>query len=290
MSGYDQFFKKAKDSKGTEKPAATVNAKPSPANSANKKSSSPRAQAARAAAGEDALRAAFKVPPKRGRREKNGFPIVPTLVVMIGFGCAGWGYFYPDMADKALSSIEISLFSTGLAAENETNGAGAAANSAETKAGATATSAEGAAGARGAECVTQKGFSEEELSHFNKLNERKGELDRREAELNLLEEELHKQKSEVEARVLKLEQIREDVAGVLKDRVEIDQQRVATLVDFYSNMKPKQAADIFATLNEDLSVEVLTRMKKKNAADILNLLEPAKARALSEKFTGYKRR
>jgi len=128
------------------------------------------------------------------------------------------------------------------------------------------------------------------LSHFNKLNERKKQLDLREAELLSMEEELHKQRKEVEARILKLEHIREEVAGVLKERVEVDEQRVATLVDFYSNMKPKQAADIITTLNEDLAVEVLGKMKKKNAADILNLLEPTKARAISEKFTGYKRR
>ena len=38
-----------------------------------------------------------------------------------------------------------------------------------------------------------------------------------------------------------------------------------------------------------LAVEVLAKMKKKNAAEIMNLLPADKARVLSEKYTGYRR-
>ena len=54
-------------------------------------------------------------------------------------------------------------------------------------------------------------------------------------------------------------------------------------------MKPKQAAEVIGSLNEELAVEVLAKMKKKNAAEIMNLLPPDKARILSEKYTGYRR-
>ncbi len=60
-------------------------------------------------------------------------------------------------------------------------------------------------------------------------------------------------------------------------------------MELYSNMKPKQAADVIGSINEDLAVEVLAKMKKKNAAEIMNLLTPEKARILSEKYTGYRR-
>src|SRR5690606_18816118 len=104
-------------------------------------------------------------------------------------------------------------------------------------------------------CPEVKAFTEEELTHFNKLGETKKELGHRKAELSSLETELHKKKEEIEKRIVKLEQIRRDVASTLKERVDIDEQRVGTLVDFYSNMKPKQAAEIFGKLNEDLAVE-----------------------------------
>ena len=131
--------------------------------------------------------------------------------------------------------------------------------------------------------------TEAEHSHFDKLKQRKVELDQREKELAELEEELQKQKVELDRRIQQLEEMRNQIAQILKDRVEVDQEKVNKLVDLYSNMKPKQAADVIGTINEELAVEVLAKMKKKNAAEIMNLLPPEKAKVLSEKYTGYRR-
>jgi flagellar motility protein MotE (MotC chaperone) len=278
--GYEQFFKKAKESRGADK---KFNLQKSPIKN-HKTESQTRASAAKTSGNseytaEQYLRAALKL--KENKNTKKASRMPATAVVILGalLLIASLGYFYPEKYESVFDKFEIGVFSSAEAAKNsETKGASEAGSAAQANVKATTT------------CVEQKGFTEEELSHFNKLNERKKELDLREAELNTLEEELHKQKSEVESRISKLEKVREEVAVILKDKVEIDQQRVTTLVDFYSNMKPKQAAEIFGKLNEDLAVEVLGKMKKKNAAEILNLLEPAKARAISEKFTGYKRR
>lgn len=129
----------------------------------------------------------------------------------------------------------------------------------------------------------------EDLSYIDKLRSRKEELDLREKELNQLEEELQRQKVEVDARIRKLEQMRRDISSVLKERVESDETQVNKLVDLYSNMKPKQAADVIGSLQEELAVTVLSKMKKKNAAEVMNLLPSEKARNLSERLTGYKR-
>ncbi len=53
-------------------------------------------------------------------------------------------------------------------------------------------------------------------------------------------------------------------------------------------MKPNQAAKIFETMDEDLVIEILTKMKKKTAADILNLIKVEKAQLFAEKFAGYR--
>ena len=39
----------------------------------------------------------------------------------------------------------------------------------------------------------------------------------------------------------------------------MDEQKVTQLVDFYSNMKPAQAANIISKINEELAVQVLTK-------------------------------
>ena len=127
----------------------------------------------------------------------------------------------------------------------------------------------------------------EDSSYFNRLVERKNELDQREKNLDRLELELQKQKEGIEKQIERLEKLRAEVSEILKERVEIDEDRVKQLVEVYSNMKPKQAAEVIETLNEKLAIEVLGRMKKQNAAQILDLMKKEKARSLTEKFAGY---
>ena len=270
-NGYEQFFKSAKKAKKI-------------ASNSEIGRSAQKAETA-----EEYLRKALKIKDSKNKQSQRQPPKLAISILMILTLVAGLGYFFPDEISESLGKIEISFLTNVLAVE-ASNSSAKSANSAETNGVAGADVASTGEKSSTLACPENKGFTEEELSHFNRLNERKNELDRREAELSLLEEELHKQKSEIEGRITKLEKIREEVAGVLKDRVEVDQQRVNTLVDFYSNMKPKQAAEIFSNLNEDLAVEVLGKMKKKNAAEIMNLLPATKAKTLSEKFTGYKRR
>ena len=132
--------------------------------------------------------------------------------------------------------------------------------------------------------------SSEDMSYFKKLNQRKEELDQREESLVKLEEELHKQKVEIEKRIGELQKIRDQIAATLKEKKTVDEEKIAKLVDFYSNMKPKSAAKVLMDIDEELAVEILGNMKKKNAAAIMNLLEPKKAQNLSEKFAGYRRK
>lgn len=250
-SGYDSYFKQAKKKKPAAKPSAK-----------------PKAKAA--------------AKPKRKVRQRNsqGMGLGWVLMMLFLFGIFATGYMNLDEVDRMLAKVEVNFIAPALAAAEKAADKGLnKANVADPKTSAAV-----------AVCEEKEKYSDEEVSHFSKLNDRKRELDLREEELNALEEELHKQRAEVENRIVKLEQIRTDISGTLNEKVTIDEKRVKTLVDFYSNMKPKKAADVFNNLNEDLAVEVLGRMKKKNAAEIMNLLEPKKAKILSEKYTGYKRR
>ncbi|MCC6278009.1 MAG: hypothetical protein IT289_08855 [Oligoflexia bacterium] len=133
-----------------------------------------------------------------------------------------------------------------------------------------------------------KAWTDEELALFTKLEARKAQLDNREAELQKVEAELQNQKAELEKRLAELDELRAKIANRLDDKVKIDEQKVETLVSVYSNMKPSQAAKVLETANEDLVIAVLGRMKNKNAAEILNLMDAEKAKKLSEKFAGFR--
>ena len=257
---YKDFFQAAKSAKSQKQKTTRV------------KRSTPKAQKS-------------KKPQVSRARKKSPFPpIVPSLMYIVCFISVGWGYLNIDEVLGFINRIEVSPIQGLVAAEtkeekNSLDKKGDKANAASsTKAEGTKKSAE------------KEKFDDEDVKHFSKLNQRKKELDQRESELNELEKELHEQRKEIEARIRKLEEIRQQIGQVLREKVEVDEERVKKLVDFYSNMKPQNAAKIIATLNEDLAVEILGRMKKKSAADILNLLKPGKAQVLTEKFAGYKRR
>lgn len=129
----------------------------------------------------------------------------------------------------------------------------------------------------------------DEADYLFKLAERNKQLDQREEDLKKLESEIAKQKEELDSKLKKLEETRQKISTALEEKIKADDSKVETLVQMYSNMKAQQAAKVFETLDEELVIEILGRMKKKNAADILNLIKPEKAQIFAERYVGYRR-
>jgi flagellar motility protein MotE (MotC chaperone) len=257
-TGYDQFFKNARNA-ADGKPAVSLNIRHSA-----KKSTG-------------AATAAEHKMMKKKKKEKVKFPTMSLFICMMGLGAAYFGYDNYDKISSYIGKIEVSFLSSANAEEagkKDSNADGATAAKDETKA------------------FTKPVVVEptgEELNHLMRLAERKKELDAREEELNRMETEMGKQKEEIQKKVADLEKMRNSISSILEEKVKADDQKIDTLVQFYSNMKPPQAAKVFETIDEDLAVQILGRMKKKSAAEILNLMKPEKAQMFTEKFAGYKR-
>ena len=111
-----------------------------------------------------------------------------------------------------------------------------------------------------------------------RLREREAELDRRERNLRNLEEEL-------DAKLDELRALQAEVDEMLKEADVVRDEKIAHLVDVYSNMEPPQAAQVLETLNEDIAVKVLAGMRGREAGDILTNVNPQKAARLSEMLT-----
>ncbi len=256
------------------------------------------------------------------RKKKNSFPLGATLILGLTIIGAGAGYYRPEIYDSLASRVDIGFFGQAHAAEesadakvgNSKSGKksakdkGGDKDSKEAKTSTTPSGDEekvalgdatgGEHSADGGDSKDDKkdekvtnirGWTPEELSFFSKLNDRKKQLDLREAELNKLETELQKQKLALDEKIKQLDHTRDEISATLKTRVAIDQSKVDKLVEFYSTMKPQQAAKVIESLNEDLAVGVLDKMKKKNAAEVLNVMDAKKARRFSELLTGYER-
>lgn len=232
---------------------------------------------------------------KRAALERKKLPIYPMMVSAIAFVVCGLGYHFADQIEIPFEKIEIGFFGSARAADEspvagKTNAAAKPANSSQSGQEETANSAESKAASSAKPSESTRQWTQEEISHFTKLNERKRELDLREAELAKLEEELQRRKEELDEKIKKLEAMRAEISKALESRVAEDQAKVNKLVEVYSGMKPAQAARVIETLNEDLAVEILDKMKKKSAAEILDMMDAKKARRLSELMTGYRRK
>lgn len=286
-TGYDQFFQKARQNSGLESLKASAQVKP------RSQTSKPRFQVSdqqdplmtmaapkgpKATAQE--LRARLQAKNVRVKKSK-GIPWKLVGISFLGVILTAAGYVEHERIENFLKRVEVGFVSQSFAEEAPAKPAGTEV--------AKADAAADKDNEKSAEAAKKKDFSEEELNHFAKLNERKRELDAREEELSRLEAELTAQKAELEKRMSGLETTRREISSVLEDRVKADDKKVETLVQMYSNMKPQQAAKVFEEMDEDLAVEIIGRMKKKNAAEIMNIIKPEKAKVFAEKFAGYKR-
>lgn len=292
-NSYDQFFKKAQAvaqsqggvAKGNSNRASSLGAGSSaaaPSNVKHKRSSDIAIE----------LREKMLRQKKEKSAKSSKIPWKMAGVSFLGVVLMAYAFENFDKVEKFISKIEVQMLGSAIGAEavgkNETNKAEGAKSDSANATDEKSKAAE--ADKNKADDSKKKEWSQEEINHFARLNERKRELDAREAELNRIENELTAQKEELEKRMKELEKTRSNISSVLEEKVKADDQKIDTLVQMYSTMKPQQAAKVFETLDEDLSVEIISRMKKKNAAEILNLLKPEKAQMFSEKFAGYKKK
>lgn len=238
-TGYDQFFKKAKETNATQKRVEALQ-------SLRKQSSS--------------------------RKPKKPFPITQFFLFCV-LGAAGLvALDHVDTIENQFKKIEITM---GVADAEEASHAVATATAVKPEA------------EKGKEVVPEK-KNVDDADYLFKLAERKKVLDQREEDLNKMAAELEKQKVDIEEKIKKLEDTRSKISTVLQEKIKADDGKVETLVQMYTNMKPQQVAKVFETLDEDLVIDILSRMKKKTAADILNLIKPEKAQIFAERYTGYR--
>lgn len=270
-TGYDQFFKNARKAASGEpiqrKPATGMKLADFEKR-LQQATQQPKPQRNIA----EELRTRVKVQARKQKRKP--FPVRLVLFSLMGLVVTGLGVWKAEEMEKLVHGIEISLLGSAHAQAPAAPAAAAQKSDSKTEA---------------ATVVPKKEYTQDEINHFSRLNERKRELDSREEELSRMEAELQTQREELDKKLGDLERTRRGIASVLEERVQADEKKVENLVQMYSNMKPQQAAKAFEEMDEDLAIEILGRMKKKNAAEILNLVKSEKVKVLSEKYAGYKR-
>lgn len=130
--------------------------------------------------------------------------------------------------------------------------------------------------------LTERVFSATEVQMLTELDIRRVALDRREQALALREKLVDLLEQRLNARVGELQTLKVELERLLKSLSGKDDGELAQLSGMYGAMKPTVAAGVLNRLDNAIVLDVLTRMPAKKSAKIMESLEPAKARVLSE--------
>ena len=124
-------------------------------------------------------------------------------------------------------------------------------------------------------------MSKSEIRVLQSLAERREQIDARERELKTREKLLEAAEKKVDARITELKVIEANIEKMLEIRDEKEEEQIRSLVKVYENMKAKDAARIFESLDEDILIAVMGRMREAKMADIMAKMKPSAAQMLT---------
>jgi flagellar motility protein MotE (MotC chaperone) len=128
----------------------------------------------------------------------------------------------------------------------------------------------------------QAGLSATEVEVLQSLGARRVGLDQRAAEMSTDAELLAASEKRVSERLAELQRVQGVVEGLLGKLNDEQEARVAGMVTVYSKMKPKDAAKVFEGLDEDVLLQIASRMKQTNLSEIMGFMQPASAARLTK--------
>lgn len=120
--------------------------------------------------------------------------------------------------------------------------------------------------------------SDTQTSQLQDLNAREQALAKKEAELQALERQ-------VDEKLTTLRELEIKMQNLIDSAGSIQNEKMAHLIDVYSNMKPKQAALVLQTLEEPIAVRILAGMSGRKAGEILSSVRADRAAVLSAALT-----
>ncbi|MGE0739946.1 MAG: MotE family protein [Hyphomonadaceae bacterium] len=125
------------------------------------------------------------------------------------------------------------------------------------------------------------GLSAAEVQVLQALGERREALDLRAEQADTEAALMLAAEQRLNERLAELRQLESTVADLLGQLDEAQETRLAALVDVYQRMRAKDAATVFDGLNDDVLVQVASRMRQSNLAEVMGRMQPERARELT---------
>ncbi len=124
-------------------------------------------------------------------------------------------------------------------------------------------------------------LTEQEIAVLEKLSKRRDALDARERDIDLRANMLAATEKRIEAKLAELKKIQADIASLLQRHDAEQKAKLKNLVKIYENMKPKDAAAIFAKLDLPIVLDVIEGMRVQSSGAILAQMDPSRAQMVT---------
>jgi|CXWL01.1.fsa_nt_gi flagellar motility protein MotE (MotC chaperone) len=125
------------------------------------------------------------------------------------------------------------------------------------------------------------GLSQAEVQVLQALGTRRAELDARGEAMETQDGLMLAAEQRLSERLAELRALETHVNDLLGQLDEAQEARLRSLVDVYTRMRAKDAAAVFDGLEDDVLVQVASRMREANLAEVMGRMDPNRARALT---------
>jgi len=126
------------------------------------------------------------------------------------------------------------------------------------------------------------GLSQSEVEVLQALGTRRQALDQRATQIETQDDLMTAAERRLDERLAQLHQLETTVNGLLGQLDQAQEQRLAALVDVYQRMRAKDAANVFNSLDDAVMVQVASRMRQTNLAEVMGRMQPDRARHLTQ--------
>ncbi|MGD9981666.1 MAG: MotE family protein [Hyphomonadaceae bacterium] len=126
------------------------------------------------------------------------------------------------------------------------------------------------------------GLSQAEVQVLQALGARREALDARGEQIETQDALMLAAEQRMTERLAELRALETHVNELLGNLDAEQERRVLGLVDVYQRMRAKDAATVFDGLEDDVLVQVASRMRQANLAEVMGRMDPARARALTQ--------
>lgn len=126
------------------------------------------------------------------------------------------------------------------------------------------------------------GLSQSEVEVLQALQARRQTLDQRATQIETQDDLMAAAQRRIDERIAELHQLETTVNGLLGQLDQAQEQRLGALVDVYQRMRAKDAANVFNGLDDTVMVQVASRMRQANLAEVMGHMQPDKARHLTQ--------